>query len=164
MMSRTSISLGFVFAVSACGAPATPAAAPEPSTSATAPAASSDPAATPAATDTAAASAAPATSASAASPATPASPAAPITTKLTKAQFDDATQFVFAAYKKKPFEAVFKEMKTRFGEPTTKTPPLFGWYGVDTNGKCFQFYVQKNNGEKWAGTGTLESDAANCSK
>ena len=163
-MSRTSISLGFVFALVACGAPATPAAAPEASNSATPPSASSDPAVPPAGTDAASASAAPATSASAASAASATSPAPPVTTKLTKAQFDDATQFVSAAYKKKPFEAVFKEMKTRFGEPATKTPPLFGWYGVDTNGKCFQFYVQKNNGEKWAGTGTLETDAANCSK
>ena len=71
---------------------------------------------------------------------------------------------MFGAYKKKPFEAVLKEMTTRFGQPSLKTPPLFGWYGADGAGKCFEFYVQKNNGEKWAGTGLLETDAANCSK
>jgi hypothetical protein len=110
------------------------------------------------------ASAAPASASTAPAVPSPASAAPPITTKLTKAQFDDATQFVFGAYKKKPFEAVFKEMTTRFGQPSLSTPPLFGWYGADAAGKCFEFYVQKNNGEKWAGTGLLETDAANCSK
>jgi hypothetical protein len=83
-------------------------------------------------------------------------------TKLTNAQFTEATQMVFDAYGKKPFDAVYKEVVHKLGEPAKKAPPMFSWYGTDEAGKCVQFYVQKNNGEKWAGTGSLEADAKNC--
>jgi hypothetical protein len=164
-MHRTSFVLLSALVAGACGGSPPPPAAPDPSTSVPSASASIDPAAAsamPGSTDSPASSAAPAASASSPSPAASAPP--PVTTKLTKAQFDDATKFVMTAYKKKPFEAVLKEMTSRFGPPVDKSPPLYGWYGVDSNGKCFEFYVQKNNGEKWAGTSMLDTDAANCSK
>lgn len=164
-MHQTSLILAFALAVGACGGPTTPAVAPAPSApSAPATADPTAASATPGAADSPAPSASAASAPSPGPSASAASASPPVTTKLTKAQFDDATQFVLSAYKKKAFDAVYKEMIGRFGQPVHKAPPLFGWYGADPSGKCFEFYVQKNNGEKWAGTGTLETDASNCSK
>jgi hypothetical protein len=83
-------------------------------------------------------------------------------TKLTKTQFSEATQLVFSAYGKKPFDAVYKEVVAKLGEPQKKADPMYSWYGTDPDGKCVQFYIQKNNGEKWAGTNMLNAQPNDC--
>lgn len=81
-------------------------------------------------------------------------------TSLTKAQLQEASKIVGDGYPG-PFEKTYPKVVAKLGEPKKKGDNMYEWYASD-GGKCFLFFMTRDNQKGHAASGISETDASLC--